>query len=51
MAKEFNDSNFQNEVLASDKLTVVDFWAEWCGPCRAIGPGYRRSLQRNTLVK
>ncbi len=38
MAFELNDGNFKTEVLEKKGIALVDFWAEWCGPCKMIGP-------------
>jgi len=51
MALEFTDGNFQGDVLDNEGLVVVDFWAEWCGPCRMVGPIVEELAKANEAVK
>lgn len=48
---KITDETFEKEVLKSDKPVLVDFWAEWCGPCRIIGPRLEELSEEMTDVK
>ncbi len=51
MVYQVNEKNFEQEVLAAKELVVVDFNAEWCGPCRMLGPVIEQLAEENQDVK
>ncbi len=51
MAFQFTEENFEQEVLKSNELVVVDFYADWCGPCKMVGPIIEQLAAEQTGVK
>lgn len=51
MAIELNKDNFKEEILDSDKIVLVDFWAEWCMPCKMLAPAYEELSKEMPLLK
>jgi len=48
---EFTDNNFEEEVLKSDKTVLIDFYADWCGPCKMMSPIVDEIAEENTNIK
>ena len=47
MVNVFNEENFENEVINTDKTTIVDFYADWCGPCKMMSPIIDKIAEEN----